>query len=100
MAHARDGVKNTVVAVASRERSAPRQQPGAGYPAPTKAQVEMGFSRTALRSGAQVGEELGADLVGQYGFGPVLGVVEGQGEWGPPRGWRPFRLRLGSGEPC
>jgi hypothetical protein len=28
------------------------------------------------------------------------GVVEGQGEWDPPGGWRPFRLSLGSGEPC
>jgi hypothetical protein len=28
------------------------------------------------------------------------GVIEGSGEWDPPGGWRPFRLRLGSGEPC
>jgi hypothetical protein len=28
------------------------------------------------------------------------GVVEGKGEWDPPGGWRPFRLRLDSGEPC
>jgi len=28
------------------------------------------------------------------------GVVEGEGEWDPPGGWRPFRLRLESGGPC
>jgi uncharacterized protein (TIGR02996 family) len=28
------------------------------------------------------------------------GVVEGEGEWDPPGGWRPFRLRLDTGERC
>jgi hypothetical protein len=28
------------------------------------------------------------------------GVIEGEGEWDPPGGWRPFRLSLESGEPC
>jgi hypothetical protein len=28
------------------------------------------------------------------------GVIEGEGDWDPPGGWRPFRLRLDSGEPC
>ena len=27
------------------------------------------------------------------------GVIEGDGEWDPPGGWRPFRLRLDSGVP-
>jgi hypothetical protein len=30
----------------------------------------------------------------------VAGGVEGEGEWNPPGGWRPFRLCLDSGEPC
>jgi hypothetical protein len=25
------------------------------------------------------------------------GIVEGEGEWDPPGGWRPFRIRLGPG---
>lgn len=28
------------------------------------------------------------------------GVIEGEGEWDPPGGWRPFRISLGSGLPC
>jgi len=27
------------------------------------------------------------------------GVIEGQGEWDPPGGWRTFRLLLSTGEP-
>ena len=27
------------------------------------------------------------------------GIIEGQGEWDPPDGWRPFRVSLSSGQP-
>jgi hypothetical protein len=27
------------------------------------------------------------------------GIIEGEGEWDPPGGWKPFRLRLDSGSP-
>jgi hypothetical protein len=28
------------------------------------------------------------------------GIINGEGEWDPPGGWRPFRIRLDSGQPA